>query len=215
MKQTHAIQLLALLLAVGLSVSCREVDDALTAHSRPAATVAGRDLGTHTLGRIMAQSPIPDSGLNAGIAEQVARLWADYVTIATLYMRPDTTQSIDYAPLLEEGRYFANLAVEGYRDSVLNQNEDPTEDEVRDYYDTRKPFTRLDLRRIVIPVPGGASEEVRDSLYEETSVLRDRLAGGADFVEVARERSAEPPFVPGARRSTRSRGQRAVRHAPG
>jgi hypothetical protein len=141
----------------------------------------------------MAQSPIPDSGLNAEIAEQVARLWADYVTIATLYMRPDTTQSIDYTPLLEEGRYFATLAVESYRDSVLNQNEDPTEDEVRDYYDTRKPFTRLDLRRIVIPVPGGASEEVRDSLYEEASVLRDRLAGGADFVEVARERSAEPP----------------------
>jgi len=193
MKRTNAIQLLAALLLVGLSVSCQDVDDALTAHSRPAATVGGQDLGTHSLGRIMAQAPIPDSGLNAAIAEQIARLWADYVILANLYLQPDTTQSIDFTPLLEEGRYFASLAVERYRNSVLDQNVDPTEDEVREYYNTRKPFTRLDLRRIVIPVPAGASEAARDSLYEEASVLRERLAGGADFVEVARERSADPP----------------------
>ena len=192
MKRIHAIQLLVAFLVVGLTGACQEIDDALTAHSRPAAAVAGTDLGTHTLGRIMAESPIPDSGLNAGIADQVARLWADYIILANLYMRPDSTLSIDFTPLLEEGRYFANLAVERYRDSVLNLNHDPTEDEVRNYFDTQKPFTRLDLRRIVIPVPAGASEEVRDSLFNETSVLRERLAGGADFVEVARERSAEP-----------------------
>ncbi len=193
MKRIHAIQLLAVLLVVGLSASCRALDDALTAHSRPAATAAGRDLGTHKLGWIMAESPIPDSGLSAGIAEQVARLWADYVILAALYMQPDTTQSIDFTPLLDEGRYYANLAVERYRDSILNQYDDPTEEEVREYFDTRKPFTRLDLRRIVILVPAGASAEVRDSLYDETSVLREHLAGGADFVEVARERSADPP----------------------
>jgi hypothetical protein len=193
MKRTNAIQLLAVLLLACLSVSCREVDDALTAHSRPAASVVGVDLGTHSLGRLMAQSPIPDSGLTAGIAEQVAQLWADYVILASIYALPDTTLSIDFTPLLEEGRYFANMAVERYRDSVLNQNSDPTEEEVRAYFDTRKPFTRLDLRRILIPVPAGASEEVRDSLYEAASILRERLAGGADFVEVARERSADPP----------------------
>jgi len=193
MKRTNAIQLLGVLLLASLSVSCREVDDALTAHSRPAASVVGVDLGTHSLGRLMAQSPIPDSGLNAGIARQVAQLWADYVILASIYAHPDTTQSIDFTPLLEEGRYFANMAVERYRDSVLNQNADPTEEEVRAYFDTRKPFTRLDLRRIVIPVPADASEEVRDSLYEAASILRERLAGGADFVEVARERSADPP----------------------
>jgi len=145
----------------------------------------------------MAQSPIPDSGLNAGIAEQVARLWADYVILATLYMQPDTTQSIDFTPLLDEGRYFASLAVQRYRDSIINAYDDPTDDEVRDYFDTRKPFTRLDLRRIVIQVPAGSSEEVRDSLYEEASILRDRLAGGADFLEVARERSGEPQSARG------------------
>jgi hypothetical protein len=198
MKRNNTIQLLAVLLLTSLSVSCREVDDALTAHSRPAASVAGVDLGTHALGRIMAQSPIPDSGLNADIAGQVAQLWADYVILASIYAQPDTTHSIDFVPLLEEGRYFANLAVERYRDSVLNQNTDPTEEEIRAYFDTQKPFTRLDLRRIVIPVPAGASEEARDSLYEAASVLRERLAGGADFVEVARERSADPPANRGA-----------------
>jgi len=193
MKRYHAFQLVAVLLVAGLSTSCGAVDDALNAHSRPVATVAGRDLGTQSLGRIMALSPMPDSVLTGKIAKQIARLWADYVTLASLYMRPDSTQSIDFTPLLEEGRYFANLAVERYRDSILNQFEDPTEEEVREYFDTRKPFTRLDLRRIVIPVPPGASEETRDSLYDAAVVLRERLAGGADFVEVARESSVEPP----------------------
>jgi hypothetical protein len=199
MKRNNAYQLLAVLLPAGLAaVSCGDVDDALTAHSRPVASVSGVDLGTHSLGRIMAQSPIPDSGLNADIAGQIAQLWADYVILATIYAQPDTTHSIDFQPLLEEGRYFANLAVERYRDSVLNQNAEPTEEEVRAYFDTRKPFTRLDLRRIVIEVPEGASEEARDSLFEVASVLRERLAGGADFVEVARERSADPPANRGA-----------------
>ena len=197
MKRTHGVQVLAFFVVVGLSASCREVDDALTAHSRPAATAVGSDLSASTLGRIMAESPIPDSGLTAGIAEQVARLWADYVILANLYLEPDTTQSVDFTPLLDEGRYFAKLAVQRFRDSVLALDQDPTEEDVREYFDTYKPFNRLDLRRIVIPVPTGASEEVRDSLYEEASALRERLAGGADFVEVARERSGEPQSTRG------------------
>lgn len=197
MKRIQGVQVLALLVVAGLSASCRGVDDALTAHSRPAATAAGSDLSTHTLGRIMAESPIPDSGLTAGIAEQVARLWADYVILANLYREPDTTESVDFTPLLDEGRYFAQLAVQRFRDSVLALDQEPTEEEVREYFDTYKPFNRLDLRRIVIPVPAGSSEEVRDSLYEEASVLRERLAGGADFVEVARERSGEPESTRG------------------
>jgi hypothetical protein len=197
MKRIQGVQFLALFVVAGLSASCRGVDDALTAHSRPAATAAGSDLSTHTLGRIMAESPIPDSGLTAGIAEQVARLWADYVILANLYREPDTTESVDFTPLLDEGRYFAQLAVQRFRDSVLALDQDPTEEEVREYFDTYKPFNRLDLRRIVIPVPAGSSEEVRDSLYAEASVLRERLAGGADFVEVARERSGEPESTRG------------------
>ncbi len=180
-------------LAAGSVTGCRETEDALTAHARPVATVSGQDLSTRALGRLMAEAPIPDSMLTTEIAEQIARLWADYVTLATIYMEPDSTRTIDFAPLLDDGRYYASLAVQRYRDSIVAANSDPTEEEVREYFETNRPFTRLDLRRIVIPVPADASEEVRDSLFAEASELRDRLAGGADFVEVARARSSDPP----------------------
>jgi len=177
----------------GLLASCSAAEDALTAHSRPAATAVGHDLGTAELGRMMAESPIPDSALNSEVASQVARLWADYVTLATIYRQPDSTLSVNFTPLLDEGRYFAALAVQRYRDSVLNLNSDPTEEEVREYFDARQPFTRLDLRRIALRVPADASEAARDSLFDVASALRERLAGGADFVAVARDHSDEPP----------------------
>jgi hypothetical protein len=177
----------------GLLAACSAAEDALTAHSRPAATAVGHSLGTGELGRMMAESPIPDSALEADVAGQVARLWADYVTLATIYRQPDSTLSVNFAPLLDEGRYFAALAVQRFRDSILSLNSDPTEEEVREYFDTRQPFTRLDLRRIALRVPPDASEATRDSLFDEASALRERLAGGADFVEVARARSDEAP----------------------
>lgn len=181
-----------LLVIAGLLTSCSATEDALTAHSRPAARAVGYELGTNELGRMLAESPIPDSALNSEVASQVARLWADYVTLATIYRQPDSTLSVDFTPLLDEGRYFAALAVQRFRDSILNLNSDPTEEEVRQYFEERQPFTRLDLRRIALQVPPEASEATRDSLFEQASALRERLAGGADFVEVARDHSDEP-----------------------
>lgn len=186
------IALPSLLVIAGLLAACSDTEDALTAHSRPAATAVGYKLGTNELGRMMAESPIPDSALNAEVASQVARLWADYVTLATIYRQPDSTRSVDFTPLLDEGRYFAALAVQQFRDSVLSLNSDPTDEEVRQYFDTRQPFARLDLRRIALRVPVDASEATRDSLFDQASALRERLAGGADFVEVARDHSDDP-----------------------
>jgi hypothetical protein len=179
------------LLAILTVAACSAAENALTEHSRPAATAGEHSLAAGELGRIMAESPIPDSALDADIARQVARLWADYVTLATIYQRPDSTQSVDFAPLLNEGRFLAALAVQRFRDSILSLNSDPTEEEVREYFETRQPFTRLDLRKIEIRVPRGASEATRDSLFEEASALRERLAGGSDFVEAARAHSDE------------------------
>jgi len=176
-----------------LLTACSGTEDALTAHSRPAATAGGYRLATNELGRIMAESPIPDSAMDGEVAMQVARLWADYVTLATIYRQPDSTLSVDFTPLLDEGRYFAAFAVQQFRDSVLSLESNPTDAEVREYFDSRQPFTRLDLRRIALRVPVDASEAMRDSLFEEASELRERLAGGADFVEVARALSDEQP----------------------
>ncbi len=187
--------MLSLLAAGVILAGCSNVETALTSHSRPAARAVGNSLSTDALGRIIAESPVPDSALEADAAIQVARLWADYVILARIYERPDTTLSVDFSTLLEEGQYLATLTVQKLQDSVLSLSSRPSEEEVREYFETRQPFTRLDLRRIVIPVPAGADEAIRDSLYEEAIALRERLAGGADFVEVSREWSSEPPRV--------------------
>jgi hypothetical protein len=140
----------------------------------------------------MATSPIPDSAINEFWAGQFARLWADFVVLSTLYRDPDTTRSVDYTRLMEDGRHLAAIAVMRYRDSVVMAGVEPTEEELRAYFEVRQPYTRLDVRRVAIEVPEAASPATRDSLVAAARTLRDRLVGGADFVAVARETSREP-----------------------
>lgn len=188
----------ALATALALSTSaCTDAIDALTSHARPVATVGGETFGTDELATMLAESSLPDSALTAHWAARIGRLWADYVSLALLYQSPDTTSALDYDPLLEDARYYPALAVQRYRDSVILAGLDPTDEEVREYYEETQPLTRLDVRRIRLGIPPDASEAVRDSLLAEAEGLRDRVASGADFIEVARTASDEPAAARG------------------
>lgn len=191
-------------LAVGLVLSlvaggsgCADAVDAITAHARPVAVVGPERLGVTELAEIMAESPLPDSALTEHWAFRIGRLWADYVSLIHLFQSPDTTAALDYDPLLENARFYATLAVRQYRDSVVLAGTDPTDEEVREYFDREQPLTRLDVRRIVLDIPDGAPAAVRDSILDEARRLRNRVAGGADFVEVARNVSDEPAAARG------------------
>jgi len=176
---------------------CGDTFDALTSHSRPVATVAGEALSVQDLGRLLAESPVPDSALTGFWAARVARLWADYNLLVQLYQEPDSTESLDFDVLLEEGRYFAVVEVARYRDSVILAGIEPTETEVREYFDRVEPLTRLDVRRITQHVPADASDAMRDSLFDSVRQVREQIAGGADFVETARRFSDEPAAARG------------------
>lgn len=191
-QRTHWLPaVLATALAVSLS-ACTDAVDALTSHARPVAAVGGESLGTAELATMMAESTLPDSALSAHWAAQIGRLWADYISLVLLYQTPDTTAALDFDPLLRDARYYPALAVQRFRDSVVLADLDPTPEEVRQWFERTQPLTRLDVRRIRLGVPPGASESVRDSLFAEARRLRERVAGGADFVELARAASDEP-----------------------
>jgi PPIC-type PPIASE domain len=175
-----------------VATGCGAFSDALTGHARPAATAAGYTLDQADLGYLMAASSIPDSALTSYWAGEFARLWADFIVLSVLYQDPDTTRSLDYTRLMEDGRHLAAIAVMRYRDSVVMVGIEPTDQELREYFDTRQPYTRLDVRRIVLTVPDESGEAQRDSVFAEARSIRERLVGGADFVTVARERSSEP-----------------------
>lgn len=187
---------LVVFLALPLA-SCADAVDALTAHARPVAAVAGESLDVSQLATMMADSPLPDSALTGHWASQLGRLWADYVSLARVYQSPDSTASLDYDALLEGARYYSALAVQRYRDSVVLAGIEPTDEEVRTWFDETQPLTRLDVRRIRVDVPPDAAESVRDSLAREARRLHDRVTGGADFIEVARAASDEPPAARG------------------
>lgn len=188
----NRILLLAALALPSLVSACGNFSDVLTEHARPAAAAAGYDLSSEQLGQLMAQSTLPDSALTPHWAGELARLWVDYVLLATLYRSPDSTRSVDYTHLIEDRRYLDVITVDRFRDSVVLADVEPTEDEVREYFDVRQPYTRLDVRRLVLSLPDGAPDPVRDSVFADAQAIRDRLLGGADFVAVARERSTEP-----------------------
>lgn len=172
--------------------------DALTTHARPVASTAGLEITAGELGEIMARAPIPDTALTTHWTEQIGLLWSDYVRLATLFREPDSTYALDLDLLLEERRYFAVLAVSHYRDSVVLKDIEPSEEEQRAFFETRKPFTRLDIRRIIVSVPESADEALRDSLFSAATEVRESIAEGRDFVDVARERSSEPAAARGA-----------------
>ncbi|MDT8436623.1 MAG: peptidylprolyl isomerase [Gemmatimonadota bacterium] len=178
--------------AGGVLSACSGMEDALTSHARPAATAAGVRLPAEALARVMAESPIPDTMLTEQTAAQLARLWADYVILAEIYRAPDSVLALDYEPLLQDGMHYDALAVSRLRDRIVATADEIDLEDLRAWYEERQPFTRLDLRRIRLEVPGDASEAARDSVYAEAVALRDRLAGGADFVETARTESDDP-----------------------
>lgn len=190
----HAALVAALL---PLGSACAEAVDALTSHARPVAEVAGEELTVVELATLMAESPLPDSALTSNWARQIGLLWADYVSLVLLYQAPDTTASLDYEALLRNAGYLAALAVQRYRDSVVLAGIEPTDEELREWFQATEPLTRLDVRRIRLDVPEGATGAERDSLYEAARRLRARVAGGADFIEVARSASDEPPAARG------------------
>lgn len=187
----------ALLLGAFAQFGCTDTVDALTSHVRPVASVSGDDLPVGELATMMAESSLPDSALTAHWAAQIGRLWADYMSLVRLYEAPDTTLSLDYGPLLDGARYVPALLVQQYRDSVVLAGIEPTDSELREWYDRTQPLTRLDVRRIRVGVPEGATEVVRDSLFEEARQLRQRVVQGADFIEVARAASDEPAAARG------------------
>jgi dsDNA-binding SOS-regulon protein len=185
------------LVAAGLALSfaasaCGAFGDALTSHARPAATAAGYTLEQEELGHLMATSSIPDSALTPYWAAQFARLWADFVVLSTLYQHPDTTRGLDYTRLMEDARHLSAIAVMRYRDGVVMAGIEPSEEELREYFEVRQPYARLDVRRVVLSVSPDGGASARDSLLAEARSIRERLVGGADFVTVARERSDEP-----------------------
>lgn len=194
----NRVILLVVLLLLPSTGACGNFADSLSGHARPAAQAAGYTLGSAELGQIMADSQMPDSALTPHWAHELARLWVDYVVLATVYIEPDTTRSVDYSRLLVEGRILDEIAVARYRDSVVLAGVEPTEAEMREYFEGRQPYTRLDVRRLVLSVPDEATEAVRDSLATAAEAIRSRLVGGADFVRLAREASSEP---------TQARGQ--------
>jgi dsDNA-binding SOS-regulon protein len=186
-----------ILLAAGLALSvvasaCGAFGDALTSHARPAATAAGYTLEQEELAHLMAASPVPDSALTPYWAAQFARLWADFVILSTLYQDPDTTRALDYTRLMEDGRHLSAIAVLRYRDSVVMAGVEPSEEELREYFEVRQPYTRLDVRRLVLSASPEGGASARDSVLAEARSIREHLVGGADFVTVARERSDEP-----------------------
>lgn len=186
----------ALLLSVSFS-GCADFEGALTQHARPVASVSRYSLEPSRLAAILAQSAMPDSALTEHWAIQFAEIWGEYVALAEVYVAPDSTESLEYDRLLEDRLYLAELSVNRFRDSVVLGDMDFSEEDVREFYRTVQPFTRLDVRRVIIELPADASQSTLDSLIGLGEQIRSELVGGAVFRDVARRVSSEPAQMRG------------------
>ena len=97
--------------------------------------------------------------------------------------------------------YFEEESLLSQIDAALRQVSDPTDDDVREYYDANiEKFTQpeqIRLSVILLPVVAWADGATWDATREKAAGILADIHGGQDFADAAREHSADPSAANG------------------
>ncbi|HUE95041.1 MAG TPA: peptidylprolyl isomerase [Longimicrobiaceae bacterium] len=176
---TPAVLLTALLAAAGGGTG--SPDDPLVARA------AGHEFTVDEATRLLAG--INDLPNDRGVVQALADLWVDYTLLAESLARDSTLRQLDLEPVLKE--QFEQRMVMALRDSVIDVDTTVTEADLRARYDEGAPGERVHARHILRTWPQGATDAQKDSVRGETEDLLERIRGGADFAQLAREFSED------------------------
>ena len=152
------------------------------------ARAAGHELTVGETVRLIA----PENNLPAQrqVVEAVADLWIDYTLLAEAAAGDTTLGSIDFAPLVrqqEEAQMIVAL-----RDSMIQADTVISDEELRRRFAQEAPGSSVRARHILLAWPEQATDEQRDSVRAQAESLLERVHGGADFAELARQYSQDP-----------------------
>ena len=166
--------------------ACQGLRDALTAHVDVAAKASDRELSVTRLSDLLGNSvlQIPVTRETAGI---LTDLWVDYNLLAKAAAKGDSTADpkiIDEATL----GITANVRLKRYMDKVSSTLKADSGSETSYNQGVGGIFV---ARHILFQVPGGATQQAKDSVRRKAEGVRKELTT-ANFAAMAKKYSADP-----------------------
>lgn len=136
-----------------------------------------------------AQILAPVQGLpnDPPVVEALADFWVDYTLLAMAVNGEEGLDQIDLSSLMEQEENQELVA--RLRDEVIDVDEEVSDEELEEIYETERPGERVRARHILLLHPDDATQAQRDSLRTLAEELRDRARAGEDFSAMAEEYS--------------------------
>lgn len=177
--------------ALALTVAgCDRAREGLESHRDVVARVDGYALSVERAAALLAETSEEVAPANPRVVDPFIDHWINHVLLASSYAQPDSFESIDVTPLIQL-MLDQELVWQLHRD-VIAPRAELGDEELRQVYERERPWTRTRGAHILIQVPESADREERDRLRARAEELRERIASGADFAELARRHSDDP-----------------------
>lgn len=171
----------ALLLGSVATVSaCEGLREALTAHTDVVAKAEGQELPVERLSDLLGNSAL-QINVSRDVAMLVAELWTNYQLLGVAAARGDSLKDSTLVAKATEG-VSAQIRLRRFMESVATTFKG---DSASESHYNQATGGLLVARHILFPVPGGASQQQKDSVRRVAEGVRARTTT-ANFAELAR-----------------------------
>lgn len=124
------------------------------------------------------------------VVDALANLWIDYTLLARALADDSTLADVDLGILVDQ--QFEQEMVAALGDSVVQPDTAVSDEELRALFEADTPGARVRASHILMQAPPQATPAARDSVRDAMAAVLERLRGGADFADLAREHSQDP-----------------------
>lgn len=178
------LKFLPLASAALVLIACEGFKDAMTAHVDVAAKAGSQELSVQRLGSLLAQAKVPP---NHEIANAITNLWVDYQLLGDAAAHQDSLTD----PKLVDQALWSVIAQE--RMSKWHEAHAKTYPGM-DTTNLAQRYAQGDMlaaSHILLTVPPGASQAVKDSVHKKAEAIRSQVTD-QNFADLARKNSQDP-----------------------
>ena len=168
------------LASVATITACDGLREALTAHTDVVAKAEGQELPVTRLSDLLGNSALQIS-VNRDVAMLVTELWTNYQLLAVAAARGDSLKDTQLVDKATEG-VSAQIRLRRFMESVAGTFR---ADSASESHYNQATGGLLVARHILFPVPGGASQQQKDSVRRVAEGVRSRTTS-ANFADMAR-----------------------------
>ena len=166
--------------------ACDGLREALTAHTDVVAKAEGQELSVERLSDLLGNSALPQLNVGREVAMLVSELWTNYQLLGVAAARGDSLKDPELVAKATEG-VAAQIRLRRFMENVATTFR---ADSASESHYNQATGGLLVARHILFPVPGGASQQQKDSVRRVAEGVRSRTTT-ANFAEMARRHGSD------------------------